>query len=117
MIIQAISSGTVFDSANSGQATSKKSVANSNAGTSGAQKSTASTSSASDFYYDVRDTNKDGVVSLVEEIEYALTHPGEAINSQAGGSTSRIQINTQYNQQGSLRVSTSDVPALIDISA
>ena len=42
--------------------------------------------------YDVRDTNKDGVVSAEEALQYALQHPGEETDSKATAQN--------YTQQG-----------------
>ena len=54
---------------------------------SGASGSTASSSSASsNKTYDAKDTNKDGKVSAMEEIEYDLTHPKQSQESSSSGS-------------------------------
>jgi hypothetical protein len=54
---------------------------------SGASGSSASSSSASSSKtYDAEDTNKDGKVSAMEEIEYSLTHPEQSQESSTSGS-------------------------------
>jgi hypothetical protein len=54
----------------------------------GGQKSSAtSSSSSSSKAYDERDTNKDGTVSVMEEIEYRLKHPEEGNQSSDRNST------------------------------
>jgi hypothetical protein len=121
MKIQAVTNGAMFNSTSSVQANSKELNANNSSGTTTVetQKSAASTSTASsaiDLYYDVRDTNKDGIVSPEEEISYALNHPGGTISSRVTNSKNTAQISTQYNQQGSLRVSDNTLPGLINIS-
>ena len=72
--------------------------------------------SNTDIYYDIRDTNKDGIVSAQEEYQYALIHPVEETNSQVANAASKLQAVTQYNQQGSVGVSTNMIPGLINIS-
>jgi hypothetical protein len=57
----------------------------------GAGKSASSSNSASpnsNKVYDKKDTNKDGVVSAQEELEYALKHPDQAENDAAKASSS-----------------------------
>jgi hypothetical protein len=44
--------------------------------------SSSSGGSQSSKVYDKKDTNRDGTVSAQEELDYALTHPGEATQSQ-----------------------------------
>jgi len=69
-----------------------------------------------DIYYDVRDTNKDGIVSAQEEYQYALTHSGEEVKSQFADATNKSQDVTRYNQQGNAGVGTNKIPGLINIS-
>jgi hypothetical protein len=134
MSIQAINSVTMFDANNnvgidkSGlQTTAGSGSANMGvmpSGTTGSaatdvvQLSTASKgtpNSNADIYYDVRDTNKDGIVSAQEELQYALTHPGEETKNQVANATSKLQAVTQYNQQGSVGVSTNKIPGLMSV--
>jgi hypothetical protein len=125
--IQAINSVTMFNASNNGvidkaglQKVSGSSSGNmSGAATDVIQLSTASkgtSNSTTSTYYDVRDTNKDGIVSAQEELQYALTHPGEEIKNQIANAASKLQVVTQYNQQGSTGVSTNIIPGLINIS-
>lgn len=62
--------------------------------TSSAGNSSSSTSSAS-AVYDPRDLNQDGIVTYAEEMQYALTHPLAAQQSQSSSAQS-------YNQQGQI---------------
>jgi len=97
-------------------------TANTNAGASSGtassktQSSTAGsgvTVSLSDCYYDVRDLNKDGVVTLEEEIIYALTH-GEQLPGQAAAAAN-AQGTAGYNQQGNMNEDLNNKQANIDI--
>jgi hypothetical protein len=135
MSIQAINSVTMFDPINNAGIDNSglQTAAGSGSGNMGVipsgttggtvtdvvQLSTATngtSNSNSDIYYDVRDANKDGIVSAQEEYQYALTHPGEETKSQVANATSNLQAVTQYNQQGSVWVSTNMIPGLINIS-
>jgi hypothetical protein len=78
--------------------------------------SKGTSTSDNDIYYDVRDTNKDGIVSLQEALQYALTHPGEEIKNRGTIDAGTQQAVIQYNQQGSVRVNTNTIPGLINIS-
>ena len=49
--------------------------------------------SQSNKTYDVRDTNKDGVVSAQEELDYEMTHPTAAKNSQSTPQTTASTTN------------------------
>ena len=112
-MIQAISGKAMYGSENAVQAVARTSAGNNNGNApSGTQKST--TTNSSSFYYDVRDTNHDGFVSLAEEIAYELTHPN-VVNSQ-GQSKDGIKLDILYNQQGRLQTSSLSVQNLIDIS-
>ena len=127
MSIQAINSVTMFDANNngaidkSGPQTAARSGSANVGGTSTdvVQLSSASKgtpNSNADIYYDIRDTNKDGIVSAQEEYQYALMHFGEETKSQVADTTSKMQAVTQYNQQGNVEVSTNMIPGLINIS-
>jgi hypothetical protein len=135
MSIQTMDSVTMFNARNNGvidksglQTTAKSASANFGVVPSGissgtvtdvVQLSTASSSTSifnTDIYYDVRDTNRDGIVSAQEEYQYALTHSGEEIKNQVANAASKQQAVTQYNQQGSVGVSTNMIPGLINIS-
>jgi hypothetical protein len=143
MGIESISNGAGFNPITMAQAVSKKTDVNNNnsglqpatksdsgqmggmdAGTTGGatqggvQVSAASgsnSSSTGDIYYDKKDTNKDGIVSYLEELEYELKHPGEGAQSQIEKSSTNLQNAAQYNQK-SLNISTDDVQRLINIS-
>ena len=135
MSIQAIKSVTMFDASNNGgiNKSGLQTASESGSGNMGVMPSSATGGSATDMvqlstasngtsksntdiYYDVRDTNKDGIVSAQEELQYALTHPGEETKNQVANATSKLQAATQYNQQGSVGVSTIMIPGLINIS-
>jgi hypothetical protein len=135
MSIQAIASVTMFNANNNGtlDKSGLQTAAGSGSGnmfvmpsgtaggtaTDVVQLSTAASSTSNSntgIYYDLRDTNRDGIVSAQEELQYALTHPGEEIESQVANATSKLQAITQYNQQGSVGVSTNKIPGLINIS-
>jgi hypothetical protein len=127
MSVQAINSAAMFNVNNNG-ATDKSGLqpavtsGSSNAdgtATDVVKLSTASTGTSgsnTEKYYDIRDTNKDGVVSAEEELQYALTHPGEEINTQVAIATNNLQAVTRYNQEGSAGTSTNKVPGLINLS-
>jgi hypothetical protein len=123
MAIQSISNATMNGSTSSVQAVSRTPAASNQGGTaSNANKSLASSSntgstSTNTLYYDVRDTNHDGVVSLAEQIAYELTHAGAAISNQAEGSNNKIQLDKLYNQQGNVQASAQGIPNLINITA
>jgi hypothetical protein len=58
--------------------------------------------SSSSATYDLRDTNKDGVVSIGEEMAYAMKYPGSAAadeTSTVGGQAEKAQEGT-YDSQG-----------------
>jgi hypothetical protein len=69
----------------------------------GASKSDASEdTSSSSATYDLRDTNKDGVVSIGEEMAYAMKYSGSAAadeTSTVGGQAEKAQEGT-YDSQG-----------------
>ncbi|OPZ59820.1 MAG: hypothetical protein BWY87_00808 [Deltaproteobacteria bacterium ADurb.Bin510] len=49
----------------------------------GGRSPAAPTSAIEDSYYDKKDLNKDGYVSYLEELLYALEHPSENVSSQS----------------------------------
>jgi hypothetical protein len=125
--IQAINSVAMFNTSNnnaidkSGPQAATRSGSTSVGGTATdvVQLSTASKSTSrsdTDKYYDVRDTNKDGIVSAEEELQYALSHPAEEIINQVANTTSKLQAVAQYIQQGNERGSTNMIQGLINIS-
>jgi hypothetical protein len=127
MSIQAINSVTMFNASNNGSIDKAVTQAAANPGSANvggtstdvvrlSNASKGSSNSGTDIYYDVMDTNKDGIVSAQEEYQYALTHPGGETNSQVANANSKLQAVTQYNQQGSVGVSTNMIPGLINIS-
>ncbi len=68
--------------------------------------------SSSSATYDVRDTNKDGVVSLDEELAYVMKHPGSAAadeTSTVGGQAEKAQKGT-YESQGNRTAEVEGTP-------
>ena len=76
----------------------------------------SSTSSIEDIYYDEKDVNKDGFVSYLEELIYALKHPGEALLNKAQETAGQSTGTVQYNQQGALNAGTGNGSGVIDIT-
>lgn len=117
MKIDSVSNSSLYGPAYGVQATTGKTGAN-NTLSSGSTSKPASTNSAAtlpDYYYDKKDLNKDGIVTLEEEILYALTHgeqlPGEAAAQAAAARTTPAN----YNQQGSVNQVTEKTQSTIDI--
>lgn len=112
MKIDSLSNSSLYGSgvqATTGKTGANNSLASSGTGT---QKSTASSTSTSqpDYYYDKRDLNKDGIVTLEEELLYALTQ-GEQLTSQAATQTGAAQsVAANYNQQGNVETASSSKP-------
>ncbi len=52
--------------------------------------------------YDKKDTNKDGIVSYAEELDWAIKHPGEDVFGKALSSIQAADGNTTYTQSGVL---------------
>ncbi len=110
-------------SQNSSQAAGAQSASSSGGGTpsggtsqaasassgSGSTSSSSSTSSAS-AVYDPQDLNQDGIVTYAEEMQYALTHPLAAQQSQS----SSVQ---SYNQQGQTTGAASATQSTISVYA
>lgn len=118
-MIESIGS-SLYDSMNTAQSVSGgiNATTSENTTAKSTQDSTAASTSAAsspDYYYDVKDLNKDGIVTLAEEIQYALTHPGEVLTSQAAASTGTIQSTAGYNQQGAMNEETAKSQGQIDI--
>jgi hypothetical protein len=116
MKIDSISS-SVYGSAYGTQAV----AGNTDTGTSGSsavkssKTSAAATTSLPDYYYDVRDLNKDGVVTLEEESIYALSH-GEQLPGQASIQAGAVQNNAaNYNKQGNIAAEANKTPGQINI--
>jgi hypothetical protein len=74
----------------------------------------AAASTLADIYYDIRDTNKDGYVSSLENLAYTLTHPGESAGAQAVNAAGAASLSA-YNRQGAL--SSTPVQSLVDLFA
>lgn len=85
----------------------------------GAQKSgTTGDSSSSSGTYDVKDANKDGTVSLQEEMAYALKHASSGSDNDDVSSTIKtlleeMQKGQQYDSQGGQGVSTNETKSLL----
>jgi hypothetical protein len=94
-------------------------AAQSGGGGGGAQKSGATGgSSSSSGTYDVKDTNKDGTVSLQEEMAYAIKHPDGGSDSDNKTSTINAlleekQKGQQYDSQGSKSVNANETKSLL----
>jgi len=88
-------------------------------GGSGAQKSDAAGgSSSSSKTYDVKDTNKDGTVSLQEEMAYAIKHPNDGSDSDNKTSTisallEELQKGQQYDSQGRKSVNANETQSFL----
>ena len=81
-------------------ATGNSASSQKNAPAKGGASSTGVTSSSStSLYYDVRDTNHDGVVSQAEVLTYEAQHPIAAIENQNKASTSSLQKTAVSNYQ------------------
>jgi hypothetical protein len=117
MSIQAI--GTGFNAGLNTRAVSGRTDAGNTGSASGVAAATlpeGSTSISDIYYYDPRDTNKDGYVSRAEELAYALKHPGEYIASDAAASGSRLPSDAKYTRQGSMASGTPRTSTIIDLS-
>jgi Ca2+-binding EF-hand superfamily protein len=85
----------------------------------GAQKSgAAGGSSSSSGTYDVKDTNKDGKVSLGEELAYALKHPSSGSDNDDKSSTIKalledMQKGQQYDSQGGKSVNANETKSIL----
>jgi Ca2+-binding EF-hand superfamily protein len=85
----------------------------------GAQKSSAAGgSSSSSETYDVKDTNKDGKVSLQEEMAYIIEHLNDGSDSDNKTSTinallEEIQKGQQYDSQGNKSVNANETKSLL----
>jgi Ca2+-binding EF-hand superfamily protein len=85
----------------------------------GAQKSgTTGDSSSSSGTYDVKDANKDGKVSLEEELAYALKHPSSGSDNDDKSSTietllEEMQKGQQYDSQGGQSVDANETKSLL----
>lgn len=85
----------------------------------GTQKSgTTGDSSSSSGTYDVKDANKDGKVSLEEELAYALKHPSSGSDNDDKSSTIKalleeMQKGQQYDSQGSISVKPNETQSLL----
>ncbi|HPI91721.1 MAG TPA: hypothetical protein PLT09_00505 [Deltaproteobacteria bacterium] len=124
MGIQSIGNVTGYAANQSVQALSKNTVGTSSGQTVGtvqdvvqlSQASGSSTASIEDIYYDEKDLNKDGFVSYLEELIYALKHPGEALLNKAQETAGQSTGTVQYNQQGALNAGTGNGSGVIDIT-
>jgi hypothetical protein len=81
-----------------------------------AEPTAAGGSSSSAKTYDPKDTNKDGIVSLQEELAWALKHPGDA------GSADKIkellgktQTGALYDQQGNQNTNVNSLQNLLNL--
>ena len=85
----------------------------------GAQKSgAAGGSSSSSETYDVKDTNKDGKVSIQEEIAYAIKHSGGGSDSDNKTSSinallEEMQKGQQYDSQGGKSVNANETKSIL----
>jgi Ca2+-binding EF-hand superfamily protein len=85
----------------------------------GAQKSgTTGDSSSSSGTYDVKDANKDGKVSLEEEMAYTLKHPSSGSDNDDKSSTIKalleeMQKGQQYDSQGGQGGSANETKSLL----
>ena len=85
----------------------------------GTQKSgTTGDSSSSSGTYDVKDANKDGKVSLEEELAYALKHPSSGSDNDDKSSTIKalleeMQKGQQYDSQGGQSVDANETKSLL----
>jgi hypothetical protein len=65
-------------------------------------------------YYDPKDTNQDGVVSIAEELAYALKHPESVAQTAATANSSSLN---QYRQNGSLNTFGNTTNSMFDLYA
>jgi Ca2+-binding EF-hand superfamily protein len=85
----------------------------------GTQKSgTTGDSSSSSGTYDVKDANKDGKVSLEEELAYALKHPSSGSDNDDKSSTIKalleeMQKGQQYDSQGGQSVNANETKSIL----
>lgn len=124
MGIQAIGNVTGYAATQSVQEVSKDTLGTSSGQAGGtvqdvvqlSQASGSSTTSIDDIYYDEKDLNKDGFVSYLEELIYALKHPGEALLNKAQETAGQSAGTAQYNQQGTLNAGPGIGSGMIDIT-
>jgi hypothetical protein len=74
-----------------------------------------SSSSSSAKIYDVRDTNKDGVVSYEEAMLYEITHPTAETENQSSVSSNKLQTGLKAYQKDQQTGNTSQSSLLSEI--
>ena len=67
--------------------------------------------------YDVKDLNKDGVVSDNEEVQYAMLHPTDAQNSQTSGLSAGNNTAQSYNAQGQMAENAGGTQNILNLMA
>jgi hypothetical protein len=67
--------------------------------------------------YDRKDTNRDGIVSYAEELDWAVRHPGEDVFGKKLEAVENAGRNATYNQTGDLSSGTGSSPGLISLYA
>ncbi|MRR14315.1 hypothetical protein EG833_02570 [archaeon] len=65
--------------------------------------------------YDRKDTNRDGIVSYAEELEWAIRHPGEDVFGRSLSSVEAAGNGTTYNESGGLSSSTDSSQSHINL--
>ncbi len=67
--------------------------------------------------YDVKDLNKDGVVSENEEVQYAALHPTDAQNSQTNTLNAAGNTAQGYNAQGQMTENAGGTQNILNLMA